>query len=77
MIEPSAANPSRNVTLYGSADGARWDALAQWRKDRWPMKYFQYGNAFLPDGENSTDLLAVTTVAVEHADLETSIWKVC
>jgi hypothetical protein len=77
MIEPSEANPSRNVTLYGSADGARWDALAQWRKDRWPMKYFQYGNASLPDGENSTDLLAITTIAVEHADLETSIWKVC
>lgn len=76
MIEPSVANPSRDVTLYGSADGERWDALAQWHKDRWPMKYFQYGNAVLPDGENSTDLLAVTTIAVEHADLETSIWKV-
>src|SRR6185437_9487485 len=77
MIEPSVANPSRNVSLYGSADAARWDALAQWRKDHWPMKYFQYGNAFLPDGENATDLLAVTTIAVENADLETSIWKVC
>lgn len=76
MIEPSEANPSRNVTLYGSADGARWDALAHWRKDRWQMKYFQYGNAFLPDGENSTDLLAATTIAVENADLETSVWKV-
>lgn len=77
MIEPSEANPSRNVTLYGSADGEHWDALAKWRKDRRSMKYFQYGNAFLPDGDNSTDLLAVTTMAVEHADLETSIWKVC
>ena len=76
MIEPSAANPARDVSLYGSAHGTRWDALAQWRKDRWPMKYFQYGNAFLPDGENSTDFLAVTTIAVENADLETSIWHV-
>jgi len=46
-----------------------------WRKDRWSMKYFQYGNAFLPDGENSTDLLAATTIAVQGADLRTSIWQ--
>jgi len=39
------------------------------------MKYFQYGNAFLPDGENSTDLLAATTIAVQGADLRTSIWQ--
>lgn len=77
MIEPSKVNASRDVTLYGSADGARWDAMAQWHKDRWPMKYFQYGNAFLPDGENSTDFLALTTLAVDKTDLETSIWKVC
>lgn len=76
MIEPSDANLARDVTLYGSADGERWDALAQWSKDHWPMKYFQYGNAFLPDGENLTDFLAVTTVAVRNADLETAIWRV-
>ena len=76
MIEPSDVNASRDVTLYGSADGEYWDAMAQWRKDRWPMKYFQYGNAFLPDGENETDFLALTTIAVENADLETFIWKV-
>jgi hypothetical protein len=40
------------------------------------MKYFQYGNAFLPDGENATDLLAVTTIAVKNDDLETSVWHV-
>ena len=76
MIEPSEANASRDVALYGSSDGEHWTALAQWRKDHWPMKYFQYGNAFLPDGENATDFLAVTTIAVENADLETSIWRV-
>ncbi len=76
MIEPSDVNASRDVTLYGSAYGENWDAVARWRKDRWPMKYFQYGNAFLPDGENETDRLALTTIAVENADLETSIWKV-
>ncbi len=75
MIEPSPVNHSRDVTVVGSSGGERWDVVARWRKDRWPMKYFQYGNAFLPDGENSTDLLAVTTVAVSGADCVTSVWR--
>jgi hypothetical protein len=40
------------------------------------MSLFQYGNAFLPDGKNTTSLLAVTTIAVERASLETSIWRI-
>jgi hypothetical protein len=76
MIEPSAVNMSRDITVFGSSDGGSWGAVANWRKDRWPMKYFQYGNALLPDGENSTGVLAVTTIAVEGADLETSLWRV-
>ncbi|HXM23196.1 MAG TPA: hypothetical protein VN948_18200 [Terriglobales bacterium] len=76
MVEPSAINPDRNVCLYGSPDGLQWQRVLQRKKDRWPMGLFQYGNAFLPDGKNTTNLLAVTTIAVEHADLETSIWRV-
>jgi len=76
MVEPSAINCDRNVGLYGSPDGIRWQRLQQWEKDRWPMGLFQYGNAFLPDGKNTTSLLAVTTIAVERADLETSIWRI-
>lgn len=75
MAEPSKVNPSRSVSVFGSGNGADWRSLAAWDKDRWPMKFFQYGNAFLPDGENTTDLLAVSTIAVEGADLQTSIWK--
>jgi hypothetical protein len=62
--------------LHGSTDGSRWQRQQQWKKDRWPMALFQYGNAFLPDGKNTTSLLAVTTIAVEGADLETSIWRI-
>lgn len=75
MVEPSDVNRARHVEIFGSQNGLEWDTVANWRKDRWPMKLFQYGNAFLPDGENSTDLLAVSTVAVEKADLETTIWR--
>lgn len=76
MVEPSDANLDRNVRLFGSADGSYWTSLLEWRKDRWPMKYFQYGNVLLPDGKNSSGLLALTTVAVTQNDLETTIWRV-
>lgn len=74
MVEPSEVNESNDVRLYSSESGTEWSVLASWRKDRWPMKFFQYGNAFLPDGDNQTDLLAASTIAVENADLQTTIW---
>jgi hypothetical protein len=76
MVEPSAVNLDRDVALYGTSNGSEWRKLLSWRKDRWSMRFFQYGNAFLPSGSNCTNLLALTTVAVEHADLETSLWLV-
>ncbi len=76
MIEPSAVNTSREVHLAGSRDGTNWQVLARWKKDNLPMRYFQYGNAFLPDGENSTRYLAATTIAVETDDLVTTLWEV-
>jgi hypothetical protein len=40
------------------------------------MGLFQFGNVFLPDGDNNGDVLAITTIAVERADLETTIWRI-
>lgn len=79
MVEPSAVNTDRHVRIYGSSGQAQvsapsWQPLLAWKKDRWPMSLFQYGNAFLPDGINSTPYLALTTVAVEDDDLATSIY---
>jgi len=74
MVEPSDVNRTRNVTLVGSDNGADWEQLACWPKDRWSMRFFQYGNAFLPDGDNTTDLLAATTIAVRGADRAMTIW---
>jgi hypothetical protein len=76
MIEPSAVNLEREVRVYGSPDGLQWQALLAWTKDRWPMGLFQYGNAFLPDGRNTSGLLAIATIAVERGDLETTLWKI-
>jgi hypothetical protein len=75
MVEPSEANSDRNVRIYGSLDGENWRDLLAWRKDHWPMRFFQYGNAFLPDGENNTDCLAVTTAAVEVDDQATLLYS--
>jgi hypothetical protein len=76
MVEPSEVNHDRAVRLYGSRDGSRWASLLEWKKDLWPMKYFQYGNVVLPDGPNASGLLALTTIAVESNDLETTICRV-
>ena len=76
MVEPSAVNGSREVQIVGSVDQDNWQVLALWRKDKWPMRYFQYGNAMLPDGDNATNFLAATTVAVERDDLVTTLWEV-
>ena len=76
MVEPSAANPDRFVRIFGGRDGLNWRPLLAWKKDRWPMRFFQYGNAFLPDGENSTPYLAMATIAVESEDMVTSLYAV-
>lgn len=76
MVEPSSVNTGRIVEIAGSRDGTNWQVLADWTKDGWPMRYFQYGNAMLPDGENSTRYLATSTIAVKTDDLVTTIWEV-
>lgn len=77
MAEPSRVNSEREVLLYGRSESGTWQALRTWRKDRWPMRWFQYGNAFLPAGNNATDILAVSTIAVEGADIKSALWRVC
>jgi hypothetical protein len=74
MVEPSAANPDRFVRIFGGCNGQNWHPLLAWQKDRWPMHFFQYGNAFLSDGENGTPYLAVTTIAVESEDMVASLY---
>jgi hypothetical protein len=76
MVEPSAVNPDQNVRVYGARAGAGWDSLLAWKKDLLPMRFFQYGNAFLPDGENTSGCLAVTTAAVQDADQTLSVFQV-
>jgi len=76
MVEPSAANPEGKVHVYGGTPGGDWQQLLTWNKDRWPMKWFQFGNAFLPDGHNTSGVLAVSTIATQTDDLRTTVWRI-
>jgi hypothetical protein len=78
MIEPSDVNRDQNVRVYVGHinEPEHWRSLLNWRKDRLPMKLFQYGNAFLPDGNNTSQCLALTTIAVESDDMVTSMYSV-
>lgn len=78
MVEPSEVNHDRSVRIYGAdvASQGPWQPLLSWKKDLWPMGLFQYGNAFLPDGNNSTQYLAVTTAAVKSDDAVTSLYSI-
>ena len=76
MVEPSEVNLDPSVRIYSAEQGHAWHPLLEWRKDRWPMGLFQYGNAFLPDGKNSTPFLAVSTVSVVGDDMATSLYRV-
>jgi hypothetical protein len=79
MVEPSEVNRDRQVRVYagetGSLAASNWNPLLAWKKDRWPMALFQYGNALMPDGNNPTPFLALTTIAVESDDQVTSIYS--
>jgi len=78
MVEPSEVNRDRYVRVYGGVgvSAKDWRLLLGWQKDLWPMGLFQYGNAFMPDGNNTTPFLALTTVAVESDDMVTSLYSV-
>jgi hypothetical protein len=76
MVEPSEVNRDRHVRIFGGRGSEDWKSLLAWPKDRWSMRFFQYGNAFLPDGVNSTPYLALSTIAVEQDDMTMSLYRV-
>jgi hypothetical protein len=75
MSNPNNSNGGHMVKIYRSPDGDNWEEFLGWKKDFWP-EIFQSGCAFLPPGNNSTDLLAVSTVAVSDLDLGTTLWRI-
>ena len=75
-VEPSPVNTGRDAVLYGSADGTDWTALVRWTRDGWPSRFFQYANIILPAGDNDSDVLAASGLAVRGEDHVTHLWRV-
>jgi hypothetical protein len=80
MVEPSDVNRDRSVRIFSGRTGApvgetKWSSVLAWQKDLWSLKFLQYGNAFLPDGENSTNCLALTSIAVRVDDCVMSLYS--
>lgn len=76
MVEPSTVNLTQSAATFGSVDGRHWREIARWQKDRWSMRLFQYGAPLFPSGNNSTDLLAISTIALtKSADVLTTIYR--
>jgi len=48
--EPSPVNSCGYAEVWGSADGETWKIVRRFRKDFWPLKYFQYGQVLFPAG---------------------------
>ncbi len=64
--EPPTLRETRDVAVWSSADGERWERWAVFRKDRWPARVFQPGHVLLPagPGDPGADSVWLTPVAV-------------
>lgn len=66
VIEPSSVNPSRHAEVWGTPDGENWRVAHRFRKDFWPMKYFQYGQVLFPAGPGDGEHLWCTPMATVY-----------
>lgn len=67
VVEPSRVNKTRYAQVWGSDDGNNWKMVTRFRKDLWPMKFFQYGQIFFPAGPGDDKHLWITPWATEFS----------
>ena len=65
-VEPSTTNRSRFVELWTSPNGESWAISKKYRKDMLPMKYFQYGQIFFPNGPGDDNHLWYTPFSTQN-----------
>ena len=53
--EPATLAITRDVSVWSSADGERWERFAVFRKDRWPTPLFQHGHVLFPGGPGTPE----------------------
>lgn len=62
-VEPVPGKTSKVVEVWGAEDEENWARIATFRKDPWPMRAFQYGQAHFPSGPGDGKRLYVTPFA--------------
>lgn len=74
-VEPSRVNVSGHASLLVSRIGdlRNWRVLLRLRKDRWPMRLFQYGNIVLPEGPG--DGINVWASGIGLAGEDGVVWR--
>jgi hypothetical protein len=67
-VEPSTVNQSSQAGLWISRDGETWRCVLRARKDRWNLKYFQYGSIVLPRGASDRESILFSGQALVGYD---------
>ena len=65
-VEPSGVNKTRFSEVLGSSDGLTWKVVIRFKKDFWPMKYFQYGQVLFPSGPGDGKHLWITPMSTQY-----------
>jgi len=68
-VEPSSVNTAPFVEIWRTVNGESWERILQFKKDRYPMKYFQYGQVFFPNGPSVENILFCTPFATKSHGL--------
>lgn len=68
VAEPSASNETEYVYLWFSENTVDWYVVAEFEKDIWAMRYFQYGLVFFPAGRVDSKYLVVSPQGVREHD---------
>jgi glycosyltransferase involved in cell wall biosynthesis len=63
--EPNEVQRYRFASVWGSRDGENWSQIAQFRKDMWHRKLFQYGQIIFAEGQEQSTRLWMTPFATE------------
>lgn len=64
-VEPSQVNTRRYAEVWGTSDGHSWSLIRHFKKDIWPLKYFQYGQVLFPAGPGDGENLWMTPFATK------------
>lgn len=65
-IEPSQVNTTKYAEVWASSNGEDWKCIYKFKKDRLPMRYFQYGQVFFPNGSGDDINLWISPFATEY-----------